>query len=407
MAEAREFDVIVYGATGFTGRLVAEYLTRAYRDSNVAWAMAGRSETKLAAVHSDIAATRSVPIIKADAGDPASLAAMARRAKVVLTTVGPYQLYGEPLVAACVQEGTDYVDLCGEPAWMAAVIANYDKAAKASGARIVFSCGFDSIPFDGGVFFLQQHARQRFGAPFPRVRGRVRKMKGGFSGGTAASMIATVEAGAHDPNVMKLMRDPFALTPHAPKTRQPSGNRVVHDEDLGQYSAPFIMAAINTKNVHRTNALLDDAYGRDFTYDEMHFMGEGPKGERRAKAAANALITQMVLLGFAPTRALLRRFALPKPGQGPSKQERETGSYDVLFVGDFPDGRSLRASVSGDMDPGYGSTSKMITEAAICMAHDIDRTRTPGGVWTPMSAMGENLIKWLEAKAGLRFALEA
>jgi short subunit dehydrogenase-like uncharacterized protein len=406
MADAREFDVIVYGATGFTGRLVADYLVRAYRDSNVTWAMAGRSETKLAAIHNEINASRNVPVITANADDPASLAAMARRAKVVLTTVGPYQLYGEPLIAACVQEGSDYVDLCGEPAWMAAMIAKYNNLAKTSGARIVFSCGFDSIPFDGGVFFLQQRAREQFGAPFPRVRGRVRKMKGGFSGGTAASMIATVEAGARDPKVMKVMRDPFALTPHAPKTRQPSGNRVVHDEDLGQYAAPFIMAPINTKNIHRTNALLDDVYGRDFTYEEMQFTGAGPKGERRAKAAANAMVTQMVLLGFAPTRAVLRRFALPKPGQGPSKQERETGSYEVLFVGDFPDGRSLRAVVAGDMDPGYGSTSKMITEAAICMAHDIDRTRTPGGVWTPMSAMGENLIKWLEAKAGLRFALE-
>jgi short subunit dehydrogenase-like uncharacterized protein len=406
MSDAREFDVIVYGATGFTGKLVAEYLSKAYRDSNVTWAMAGRSETKLAAIHSEINVSISVPVIVADADDPASLAAMARRAKVVLTTVGPYQLYGEPLVAACVLEGTDYVDLCGEPAWMAQMIGKYHDLAKASGARIVFSCGFDSIPFDGGVYFLQQKAIEQFGAPFPRVRGRVRKMKGGFSGGTAASMIATVEAGRTDPNVMKVMRDPFALTPHAPKTRQPSGNKVVHDEDLGQYAAPFIMAPINTKNVHRTNALLDDMYGRDFTYDEMHLMGGGEKGEKRAKAAANAMVTQMVLLGFGPTRALLRSFVLPKPGQGPSKEERETGSYEVLFVGNFPDGRTLRATVSGDMDPGYGSTSKMITEAAICMAHDIDRTRTPGGVWTPMSAMGGNLIKWLEAKAGLKFALE-
>jgi short subunit dehydrogenase-like uncharacterized protein len=289
---------------------------------------------------------------------------------------------------------------------MAAMIAKYEPLARASGARIVFSCGFDSIPFDGGVYFLQRQAIQQFGAPLPRVRGRVRVMKGGFSGGTAASMLATVEAGVRDPNVPKIMRNPFALTPHAPKTPQPSGLRVLHDEDLGQYSAPFIMAAINTKNVHRTNALLDDRYGRGFTYDEMQFTGAGAKGERRAKAAANQLLTQMVLLGFAPTRALLRRFALPKPGQGPSKNERETGAYDVLFAGDFPDGRSLRASVSGDMDPGYGSTSKMITEAALCMAQHIDRARTPGGVWTPMAAMGETLIARLEAKAGLKFAIE-
>ncbi|MDX2277826.1 MAG: saccharopine dehydrogenase NADP-binding domain-containing protein [Hyphomonadaceae bacterium] len=407
MAQAREFDVIVYGATGFTGRLVAEYLAKAYRDTNVAWAMAGRSETKLAAIRDEIGAPASIPLIKANADDPASLAAMARRTKVVLTTVGPYQLYGEPLLAACVQEGTDYVDLCGEPSWMVAMIPKYQDTAKASGARIVFSCGFDSIPFDGGVFFLQSQAKQRFGAPLPRVRGRVRKMKGTFSGGTAASMMATIESGAKDPNLMKVMRDPYALTPNPPATRQPSGERVVHEEDLGQYSAPFIMATINTKNVHRTNALLGGAYGADFTYDEMQLFGAGPKGKSRAKAAANGLVMQMVLLAIPPTRALLRWFVLPKPGEGPNKHARETGSYDVLFVGQAPDGRTLRASVSGDMDPGYGSTSKMITEAALCMAQDIDRTRTPGGVWTPMAAMGETLIARLQAKAGLKFVVEA
>ncbi len=400
--QARDFDIIVYGASGFTGRLVAEYLAATHKD--VRWAMAGRDRAKLEAVRAEISAR--VDILHADARDAASIEAMARRAKVVLTTVGPYQRYGEPLVAACARTGTDYVDLCGEPAWMAAMIGRYDAAAKASGARIVFSCGFDSIPFDCGVFFLQEEARKRFGAPCPRVRGRVRAMKGGFSGGTVASLLATLEAGARDPNVPALMRDPYALVSDPPALTQPDGADAVFDPDLGQWAAPFVMAAINTKNVHRSNALMNWAYGRDFTYEEMQSMGAGEAGARRARSAVGSARMQAGLLSFAPTRALLRRFALPKPGQGPSKHERETGRYDVLYVGDFPDGRSVRAGVTGDRDPGYGSTSKMISEAALCIA-TIARTQTPGGVWTPAAAMGGALIARLQEKAGLKFRIES
>ncbi len=401
----REFDLIVYGATGFTGRLVAEYLLSAYgAGGDVRWAIAGRNRNKLEAVRDGLGAPRDLPLVAADAADPASLEAMAKRAKVVLTTVGPYQLYGEPLLAACVAAGTDYVDLCGEPAWMAAMIPRYEAQAKASGARIVFSCGFDSIPFDCGVLFLQQHAKQRLGGAAPRVRGRVRTMKGGFSGGTIASMFATMEAAKRDPNLPALMRNPYALVSNPPSVRQPSGEAALHDSDIDAWSAPFIMAVINTKNIHRTNALLDYAYGRDFSYDEMQIMGAGAAGEKRAKAAVGQTKVQTALLAFAPTRALLRRFALPKPGQGPSKHERETGSYEVLFVCDFPDGRSLRAVVAGDKDPGYGSTSKMISEAALCLARDV--AQTPGGIWTPAAAMGEALIARLQAKAGLTFRLD-
>jgi short subunit dehydrogenase-like uncharacterized protein len=406
----REFDIIVYGATGFTGRLVAEYLLQAYGAAGpVRWAMAGRDAEKLRAVADELGAPPDLPALTANANDPASLDALARRAKVIVTTVGPYQLYGEALVAACARTGTDYVDLCGEPAWMAQMIERYEGAAKASGARITFSCGFDSIPFDCGVFYLQQQAFERFGQPFSRVRGRVRTMKGGFSGGTMASMLATLEAGRRDPSIVKAMANPYALVSNPPQTRQPRGDAVIHDSDIDQWSAPFIMAAINTKNVHRTNALTNYRYGRDFTYDEMQAMGSGAAGGKRAKAAANAMKLQMALLAFAPTRALLRRFALPKPGQGPSKQERESGSYEVLYVGDMgpgaSDARTLRAVVTGDKDPGYGSTSKMIAEAALCLK-DVPRATTPGEIWTPAAAMGEALIARLVEKAGLRFGLE-
>ena len=402
---AQEFDVVVYGATGFTGKLVAEHLMRTYgAEGQVRWAIAGRDEEKLKAVRTEIGAPYSLPIIVAGAKDSNALDAMAHRARVVITTVGPYQLYGEGLLAACAKAGTDYVDLCGEPNWMAAMIDKYEKTAKESGARIVFSCGFDSIPFDCGVWFLQQEAKQRFGQPLRDVRGRVRKMKGTFSGGTMASMLATFEAVKRDPSIATQMTDPFALSPQRLEP-QPNGDEVTEDADINSWSAPFVMASINTKNVHRTNALAQYAYGRDFTYSEMMLTGPGAKGKQRATSAQNASNMQRTLLGFAPTRMLLTQFVLPKPGQGPDKEQRETGMFDVLYVGAAADGRTLRASVYGDKDPGYGSTSKMISEAALTL-NDTSRQTTPGGIWTPAAAMGDALITRLEEKAGLTFKVE-
>lgn len=402
---AQEFDVIVYGATGFTGRLVAEYLQRTYgAEGDVRWAMAGRDLTKLRTVSSEIGAPMSLPLITADANDANALEALAHRARVIITTVGPYQLYGEPLLAACVRAGTDYVDLCGEPNWMAAMIAKYEDQAKQSGARIVFSCGFDSIPFDLGVVFLQQHMQERFGHPADAVRGRVRKMKGTFSGGTMASMLASVDAATRDPSLRRAMVNPYALSPQS-IVPQPSGNDVKHDADIPSWSAPFVMAAINTKNVHRTNALLNYPFGREFTYEEMMLTGDGADGQKRAKSMLQQSRMQMMMLGFPPTRALLRRFALPKPGEGPSKEARETGFYDILFIGESAKGGKLNASVKGDKDPGYGSTSKIISEAAICLA-DTPRTQTPGGIWTPGAAMGAALVDRLQARSVLRFAVE-
>ena len=404
----RPYDLIVYGASGFTGRLVAEHLLGTYgATGEVRWAMAGRSTGELAEVRDLIGGPSNLPLLAADASDPASLKTMAESAKVIISTVGPYQLYGEGLVAACAAAGTDYVDLCGEPAWMAAMINKYGGAAQASGARIVFSCGFDSIPFDLGVFFLEQQARARFGVPATRVRGRVRKMKGTFSGGTAASLLATVEAAAREPAIRKTLSDPFALTPGFVGAAQPSGNEVFEDFATGSWVAPFMMAMINTKAVHRSNQLLNYAYGRDFVYDEMMMTGSGPAGEKRAKALARREAVQNALIGFAPTRALIRHFVLPKPGQGPSRAARDAGFYDILLIGETCDGRSLRVSVMGDKDPGYGSTSKMIAESGICLAHDVSHDAVGGGFWTTASAMGEPLVGRLQAKAGLTFTLES
>lgn len=388
----KDFDVIVYGASGFTGRLVAEYLGKQYgQGGDVRWAMAGRSEEKLAAVRDEIGAPSDTPLVVADASDPASLKAMVESTKVVLTTVGPYQLYGSDLVAACAAAGTDYVDLCGEPAWMRQMIDAHDATAKESGARIVFSCGFDSIPFDLGVHLLQNEAQKRYGHAMPRVRGRVRKMQGTFSGGTAASLKATLAAAAKDPSIMDLLRDPLSLAPGSEAKRdQPRDNKPYLDEAVGSWVTPFIMAAINTRNVHRSNFLQGYAYGKDFEYDEMVLTGPGEKGEAIAKAMAES--NPMGEKGG------------PKPGEGPSKEERENGFYDALFVGTDSEGNRIEVGVTGDKDPGYGSTSKMIAESAVCLAKD--DLATKGGIWTTAPAMGDTLIKRLVANAGLTFEVE-
>ncbi|MGX6648608.1 saccharopine dehydrogenase family protein [Maricaulaceae bacterium MS644] len=385
----REFEIVVYGATGFTGRLVAEYLASAH--PGVRFAMAGRSEDKLKAVRDEIKAPADTPLIVADSDDPASLLAMSGRTEAVISTVGPYQLYGEPLLSACVQNATNYVDLCGEPAWMKDMIEKYDAKARETGARIVLSCGFDSIPFDLGVLFLQEEAIRRSGAPIQRVKGRVRSMKGTFSGGTAASFAETMKRAGREPDIINWLKDPFSLTPGFDGPKQPSGSKPIYEEDLKSWSAPFMMATINSKNIHRSNFLMGHRYGEDFQYDEMMLTGDGEKGEKIANhVAADKSMSENP----------------PKPGEGPSKEERETGYYEIMFTGEMVNGEHLTASVAGDRDPGYGSTSKMIAESAIALARDIAMETTPGGVWTPAPALGNALIDRLSAHAGLTFKYE-
>jgi short subunit dehydrogenase-like uncharacterized protein len=400
----KTFDIIVFGATGFTGRLVAEYLNTTYGVGGaVRWAMAGRSATKLAEVRDSLGIDPSLPLLVADASDTDALAKLVKQTHVVLTTVGPYQLYGEPLIRACAAAGTDYVDLCGEPGWMAQMIPQLQDTARSSGARIVFSCGFDSIPFDLGVVYAQHEAQQRLGASLARVHGRVKVMKGTFSGGTIASLLATMEAIGRNRALVKTLGDPFALTPGFRGTRQPNDNIAAFDELANSWTAPFVMAPINTKNVHRSHLLLGHPWGKDFIYSERMLTGDGASGEKRAKKMARQSKLQSILLAFAPTRALLRRFSLPKPGEGPNKEQREKGRFEVLFFGETADGKKLTASVTGDRDPGYGSTCKMITEAALCLVQTVDRKATPGGVWTPGAAMGMTLVQRLQDKAGLTF----
>lgn len=394
MNTRKEFDIVVHGATGFTGRLVVEYLMARYpngtKDAGLRWAMGGRSASKLAAVRDEIGAPADTPMVVTEGTDPASLKALTDRTRLVLTTVGPYQLYGNELVAACAASGTDYVDLCGEPVWMRKMIDVNEAAAKASGARIVFSCGFDSIPFDLGVLMLQNEMKAKFGTSANRVRGRVRKLKGTFSGGTSASLKETMVSAKQNPAEMALLRNAFSLTPGFEGPPQPFGNKPLFDETIGAWVGPFVMAAINTRNVHRSNFLLGHPYGTDFVYDEMTVTGTGEKGEARANALTN-------------DRSMGSEDG-PKPGEGPYKAERDAGHYDALFLGQDAAGSTVRVGVTGDRDPGYGSTSKMIAESAVCLL--TDATDTPGGIWTPASAMGTRLITRLKANAGLTFALE-
>jgi len=391
MNPSANYDVVIYGATGFTGRLVAEYMNATYGiGKDVSWAMAGRSLDKLKTVRDEMGIPKAVDLIVADASDPASLEAMVKSARCVLTTVGPYQLYGTPLVEACAAYGVDYVDLSGEVAWMHDMIAAYEDTAKKSGARIVFSCGFDSIPFDLGVLFLQNEAMRAFGTPAVRVKGRMRKMKGTFSGGTAASGRETMARAMRDPAVMAVLRNPFSLTGGFEGPEQPHGMAVQEDEDFGSWVAPFIMAPINTKNIHRSNAIMGHPYGEDFVYDEMMLTGPGEAG----KAAAEMVAKSNTMGGDDG----------PKPGEGPSRSEREAGLYDFALLGITKNGDRIKATVTGDKDPGYGSTSKIISEAAICLVKDC--ADLGGGIYTPAAAMGMTLVDRLQAHAGLTFSID-
>ncbi len=385
----RPYDIVVYGATGYTGRLVAEYLAHHYQGKGPKWAMAGRSAAKLAEVRDLIGAPADTPLIVANSDDPASMKALAESTRVVITTVGPYQLYGEPLLAACVAAGTDYTDLCGEPAWMRQMVDKYHEAAKASGARISFSSGFDSIPFDLGVFMLQKEAKARHGSPVPRVKGRVRGMQGTFSGGTAASLTETMKAVAKNPKLISILQSPFGLTPGFEGPSQPLGLVPEYEESEGKWAAPFIMATINTKNVHRTNFLLGHPYGTDFKYDEMVLTSAGEIGEKLAHGMAEMLKNPF---GAKP----------PQPGEGPTKEERENGFYDVLFIGEWPDGKTIRYSVKGRYDPGYGSTSRMIAETGIALL----ACKAEGGISLPGALLGEALVKRLQDHAEITVGVE-
>ena len=388
MSNLNKYDFVIYGATGFTGKLVVEYAINQYANNNeISWAIAGRNNEKLEHVQEKYNLPSNIGKIVVDSNEQNSIDEMVSQTKCVLTTVGPYQLYGEKIIKTCISTGTDYVDLCGEPGFMHKIISECSAEAKETGARIVFSCGFDSIPFDLGVLFVQEEVMAKLNKYASSVRGRVRAMNGEFSGGTAASMKATMAALQSNPELINILVNPHALCDGMEGVQQDDDSKPVYDEELDTWVAPFFMAPINTKNIHRSNKLMNHIYGENFKYNEMWIQGSGEEG----KAAAE-FISTMNPLGDAP-----------EPGDGPSRESRENGNYDVLFCADV-DGETIKASVSGDMDPGYGSTSKMITESAVCLVKDCENLA--GGIYTPAASMGKKLIKRLESSAGLTFKLE-
>lgn len=403
----RDFDVIVWGATGFTGRLVAEYLALTYGvGRQLRWAIAGRSADKLASIASMARESQAeeLPQLLADINDPDSIDQLVQKTRVICTTVGPYALYGSVMVEACVKHGTHCCDLTGETPWMRKMIDQHQTAAESSGAKIVHTCGFDSIPSDIGVYFLQQCMREKYLAQAAEIKYRVVSSAGGVSGGTVASMMNMMDEAKTDKSIFETLQDPYALNP-LNQPRGPDGNDqmgTVYDHDFRQWTGPFMMAGINTRVVRRSNALLNYSYGREFRYSEAILTGSGPGGYMRALLVALGTGLMGLLAALGPTRALLKKM-LPAPGEGPSEQARNTGHFNIELLGKhaLDESKNIRISVTGDKDPGYGATSKMLAESAVCLA--MDSLTEGGGFLTPASAMGDQLVKRLQQKAGMGF----
>nr|WP_291514168.1 saccharopine dehydrogenase NADP-binding domain-containing protein [Abyssibacter sp.] len=403
-----QFDVVVFGATSFVGQILCRHLFTRHGASGgeLSWAMAGRSRSKLERVRGDLGAgAANIPLILANADDETALSTLCAQTRVVISTVGPYALFGSELVRICAETGTDYCDLTGEVQWIRRMIDAHEDTAQKSGARIVHCCGFDSVPSDLGLHFFQTEARKRFGAPSSRVKMRVKAAKGGFSGGTVASLLNVVQEARKDPVLRKQLANPHLLCPPDARkgVRQPNVTFAEYDPDARSWLAPFVMAAINTRVVHRSNAIAGFPYGQDFVYDEAMMTGISSKGRLTAMSVALGMAGFMTASIIPPTRWLLQRFVVPKPGEGPSPAEQASGFFDVRFFGRGGAGDELlMTKVTGDRDPGYGSTGKMLGEAGACLALDIPKD-AKGGFWTPSTLLGDAFLQRLQTHAGLRF----
>jgi len=402
------FEIIIYGATSFVGQILCRYLVEELKDPGLNWAMAGRNEAKILQLKQELGeAGENIQHFIASSEDEESLRRLCDKSAVIISTVGPYALYGENLVKVCAQSGTDYCDLAGEPQWIRRMIEKYHDDARASGARIVNCCGFDSIPSDLGVYYLQQQAKQHHGQYCPQVKMRVKGFSGGASGGTIASMVNLYKELTANPELRKELTDPYSLCPpgHTFQAKQ-QNVEMEYDKELQSWTAPFIMAAINTRVVLRTNALLEPSYNKNFLYDEAMLTGNEPDSKRKAKRAAMGMKLMVPMMAIRPLRWLALKF-MPKPGEGPSLEKQTTGYYDLLFLGVSSNGEQLRVSVTGDRDPGYGSTAKMLAQAGICLARDISHDSVKGGFWTPATAMGQALIERLVKYSGMTFEAES
>jgi len=396
----RKYDVVVYGATGFTGALVAQYLSVRPDSSNLRWAVAGRDQPKLQVLLNTLPNQgKGVDIIVANASSQESLDSMAKQTKVVLTTVGPYHQYGTPLVDSCVRMGTHYCDLTGEVPWIKTIINKYHKQAQENKAMIVTCSGFDSIPSDLGALMVIRHMKTKYGRDCGDLKYLIGPFKGGASGGTLASLFGMMELPA---STIKEMRDPFYLNDDGKKgaPNQREQMNVRYDSDIQKWTAPFVMAACNTRVVRRSASLLGD-YGENFRYSESVVCSSWFS----AFAMWSGLFIFMVLASISFTRNLLKK-VLPKPGEGPNEKQRKEGMFQITFVGksEPKDGEQpveVRGQVNGYGDPGYQETSKMIAETAIFLSQKSPDT-IRGGVMTPASALGLPLIDRLRT-AGMTF----
>lgn len=395
----RDLDLVLYGATGFVGRLVAAHLATA-APPGLRVALAGRSRQRLALLQAELGPPAAAwPLIEADAQDSGALGELARSSRVVASAAGPYLRLGLPLLEACVAAGTDYTDLTGElPFLITSVRRHHDDAASA-GARIVHSCGFDSLPSDIAVLVCAERAAAD-GTELGDTTLLVRYARGGFSGGTIASALEILAAAERDPQLRRDLADPYALSPdrvREPEAASGSESRAFgRAPHLGTWTGPFVMAAVNTRVVRRSNALLDWSYGRGFRYREVVATGAGPMGAVRAGALTTAMAAGGAALAFRPTRRLIARF-LPSPGEGPDEQTRSRGGFRMDVHSDTPSGRRYRAVFAGRGDPGYAATAVMFGQSALCLALDRDRLPQRAGVLTPATAFGEVIVERLRA----------
>jgi short subunit dehydrogenase-like uncharacterized protein len=394
----RDYDIIVWGASGFTGKLVTAYLATEQAASNLKWAVAGRNVEKVRQTLGEY----DIPIIQADSEDQASIEALVQQTRVILTTVGPYARYGSGLVAACAAHGTHYCDLTGEVHWMREMISAHQASAVASGARLVHTCGFDSIPSDMGVYFLQQQMLAKHGVPAQQIKFRLRGTSGGVSGGTIDSMMAMVEKAREDKTILKQLADPYVLNDSSRGTDGPERMSAFFDDDFDAWVGPFVMAGVNTKVVRRSNELLAHQYGTDFQYSEGTLTRRGAGGFLGATGLGVGSGAVAALVSLGPTRSLLQK-VLPKPGEGPSEDAINNGYFHIEMLGKHPGdpSKNMRVEVKGDKDPGYGSTAKMIAESALALAQD--ELTIGGGFWTPASALGDSLLRRLPQSAGVTF----
>ena len=398
----REYDLIVFGATGYTGRLVAEALLE-FPEPGLRWAIAGRSREKLESVQSALTArfpeAESLELVVADVSDAASMRSMAKRTRVICTTVGPYGRLGDAVVEACMAEGTDCCDLTGEVNWMRKNIDAYHDQAASKGIRIVHAAGFDSIPFDIGVYALQKAAVERLGGPATRVRTITTRLKGGFSGGTVASMALLFDGIKRDRSILRLMGNPYALDPgfRGPDTND--SRAVKFWSTHRAWTAPFIMAGCNTRVVRRSHALLGRPWGEDFSYAEAMGTGRGLSGWIRGQVMRLGLGAFVAIMAIPLTRWAAVGTVLPRPGDGPTEAARQAGYFGARVVGIRGD-QQLSLDVIGEGDPGYLATSRMLAQTAVALAKD-DLPETYG-VLTPGGAMGDALLQRLP-RVGIRF----